>query len=233
MVLGSGPSANHFYCRAAPPSPAARPPSASTCVRGSCRREAIRFPPTDRPATWGLADGHRRILLVATDDHCWLALAAFESGDRLWRSVKALLEDGVSVEQLCLVGLLNAIAKFAPTDSVVDGHLEIARQLQVNARELSHPAGGATVAITNATFQDLLLPTEVGSGAADGASSDRLRDFAPQITRGNVVLVVGSANDKQQVAVTRTLLAHSLDRVTTYDFAMPTAEARPSTAPSR
>lgn len=172
---------------------------------------------------------------MATDDHCWLALAAFESGDRLWRSVTALLDDGVNVEQLCLVALARALATFAPTNTVVDGHLNVARQLLENARELPHPATGLLVAITNWSFQNLLLPTATAasSAASDGPSSDRLRDFDLQITRGNLVLVVRSATAKQQVTVTRLLLAHSLDRVTTYDFAMPNAGTRPSATAHR
>lgn len=153
-------------------------------------------------------------------DQYRLAVAVFDDPQGLWRAVRALMSDGVLLEQLCLAAVDTTMARLDhPARGGGDGHLASALLSQV--QDWPGEIGRPSIVATSGPLLDALRQVRDGwpDASADGhAVSHHRPELADHVLVNNVTLVVRSHTPAQQSQTTRTLLSHSSHRVKTFEF---------------
>lgn len=149
-----------------------------------------------------------------------LAVTAFADPSRLWRTVSAVLDAGVPVDDLCICGLACLMARFAPTASMTDGHLERLILVHRQAREWSGSFGNGGIAATSEPVLELALQAQAADGRTFSPAQAPLKassDLENNVRRNLITLIVRSSDAQQKVLATRSLLAHAQNPVVTYE----------------
>ncbi len=153
-----------------------------------------------------------------------LAVTVFERPASLSATVLALLQDGVKLEQFCLVALATTMGRVKrlarTTKSERPGLATLTEKL------VDWPGAGIDRRIV-ATSNPLIaaLPHVLGAGqivtSHIHSPGDDGSAFSEHIRKGAIALIVGSKTPAQQASTTRLLLAQSAHGVKTYEFQMP------------
>lgn len=146
-----------------------------------------------------------------------LAIGVFDDPDNLWRTVRALMDDGFSLEQFCLVGLASTVADIGRTGYAPAFQPGLFSQVE------AWPGTGdghAIVATSGPLLNSLLSPQAPGtdSGNQSRMFTEHTSEILVQVLKGTIVLVIRSLTPAQQRSSTRTLLDQSSHSVKTYDF---------------
>lgn len=166
-------------------------------------------------------------MMPQISDHYRLAVTHFDDREPLWKSVVAIIEAGLRFEQLCLIALASAVARFAPFAFAVGDQLERSVIVFNEMHEWTCPMDGQGVVTTSEPICKLVLSTSIESSSDRRAPSSPQFDILNQVRQGYIALIVASCDPKQQLMVTRTLLAISSHQVTTYEFRAPEQRERP------
>jgi hypothetical protein len=163
--------------------------------------------------------------MVAAADHRRLAITSFEERHALERTLEALHSAGLSAQQVCLIGEARAIADLVARETVRPRGGDVVALLFASPDGWTTFCDSPRVAATTAPVLDALLDG-LGAGPSGGwtfASERSAADGIGPDHHGEIALVVRARDPQQHVLVTRTLLANSLHKVTTYDYAVPAA----------
>ncbi len=163
-------------------------------------------------------------------DHFRLALTAFDDVKVVMPTIVELIGAGLGLEQFCLIGPADVMANFAAADAGFDGHLDHAANLHEAVEPWPGSADGSPIVATSGPVLEAILRSSAGADPISqvGITTKQILDLERQMRAGSVVLVVKSLDHKQQRLATRTLLAKSEQRVTTYGFLLPKLRDRPS-----
>ncbi len=165
--------------------------------------------------------------MSATIEQIRIAITVFDDPERLWGAVLALLRNGLSSTQLCLLaresslaGACNAYLQNSPKEDrqhvaalcerVEDLPCERRERIVATGRSLLVSLLGTRASCDNHAPVALIL-------------SHDTTDLDNEIEQGLVALIAKSSDPRQQSIVTRTLLNRSVHRVTTCEFAAKTA----------
>lgn len=164
--------------------------------------------------------------LARDGDQCRLAITTFDEAAVLWRTVSALLQAGLQIDQLCLVALESTMASIEPIERTFDGRVE---QVAALCRQVSDWRGffdSQSVVATSGQLRSVLQSQRSDGQLANqiGGTSAHLSDFVDQIKNGSIALAVRSSDAQQHISVTRTLLAKSTHKVTTFSFMLSSRE---------
>jgi hypothetical protein len=157
-------------------------------------------------------------------DRVRLAITAFDEPERLWQTLNDLLGRGIDPGQMCLMGrprVLKAACKIK-AGLVPPAKLNRLAGLCAATQEFSLPAlwGGGAFVASSGPLLDLLLQERSGSPFVKSSSEDDRRVLDDLAHADDVILVVQSRAPRQQLVATRAMLAGSLRRVTTHEYAM-------------
>ncbi len=180
---------------------------------------------TDRP------DDGARPVMITRNAPCWLAISAFDTAEGLWRIVVELVDSGLQTGQLCLIAVPAAMTALRQSDDGTGRTQAILAQLAEDVVEWLGFCDGQSVLATRgpllAMLRSEVVRTNHAHVSAQADSSGKLSDFKDQIESGSVALAVASSSPAQHAAVTRSLLASSVHRVTTYAFNSSPADPTP------
>ena len=161
-----------------------------------------------------------------------LAIGVFDSLSSLWRTVLALMDDGLLPEQFCLLATAAKAAEVGRPAGIGDDISESDRYRvsTLYERVETWPGSGNShrIVATAGPLVDSLLIAQRAGGALKnvGVSAEHMSEMLKQVQHGGLVLVINSLSPAQQRLSTRALLAQSPHSVKTYDFAVPTDQAQ-------
>ena len=155
-----------------------------------------------------------------------LAITIFDDLERLWTTVLALLRNGLTVEQICLMAADTTMQKVRPPETIDADEADRNRLSGLCETVESWPGAidGHLVVATSGPLLDTLRATRTFEATAETKPrvfTSRGENLLEPVANGATVLVVRSLEAKQQSLVTRTLLSSSVHRVTTHDFSAP------------
>lgn len=159
--------------------------------------------------------------MIATTERVRLAITAL-GDERLCNAVEALVEAGLTREQICVIARKCELARACHRSQE---HSNGAKSLAwlCDSLETWHPTTGKVMQATSGPVLQLLrqLAGEEKAGAGVAVKGPLDLDLDSHLAHGRAVIVVRSAEPKQQLVSARTLLTHSRHRVSTYELTVP------------
>ena len=162
--------------------------------------------------------------MAAPAQQCRLAIGVFDEPEWLWRSLLALLGEGLRPDQCCLVGRAASLARIPPSDSTVEADRRRLATLYRNVAAVPGLNDGCGVSATAGPVLDCWRSLDSAQREIKSAlriSTTHDAELLAQIERGAVALVVRSFSPGQQSTVARALLQQSSHGVKTYEVASP------------
>lgn len=162
--------------------------------------------------------------MIMSIDRVRLAITAFDEPERLWQTLNDLLKQGIGPEQMCLVARPEALKAVSQVKATILPPAQMARLagLCSSTRSVPMPAArnGKPLEASCGPLLDLLLQDPLRSPLSVVQSEEDRKLFDEFAHENDVVLVVLSNQPRQQLAATRAMLAGSLRRVTTHEYAI-------------
>ena len=161
-----------------------------------------------------------------------LAIGVFDSPTSLWRTVLALMDDGLMPEQFCLLTTERTASEVGRPASISEdiGDADRDRVSRLYEQVETWPGSGNShrIIATSGPLLDSLLNVQMSDAASKnaGISGEHMAEMLKQVRRGGLVLVIRSLSPAQQRLSTRALLDQSPHSVKTYDFTVPADRAQ-------
>ena len=166
-------------------------------------------------------------------DQIRLAIGVFDTLFSLWRTVEGLIDDGLLLEQFCLVATAATAAEISrpadPGDPISDDVRQRVSNLCSQVETWPGTDDGHRVVATSGPLLDSLLRAQVTGLASTfpvGISAEHTTEMLKQVQNGALALIIRSLTPAQQRISTCALLDQSPHSVKTYDFAVPADQAR-------
>lgn len=158
-----------------------------------------------------------------------LAVTTFEQPETLWLTICRLLGQGLRCEQMCVLGRASAMALLRREKPGGHCSLGAAATSRLSPATLfddvapcSELSDGEVVLATSGPVLELLSEHLSASGATRALLLDNgCQGGAGPLCDGMLTLVVWSCEASQQRIATRALLSSSLNRVRTFELALP------------
>ena len=161
-----------------------------------------------------------------------LAIGVFDSPSSLWRTVLALMDDGLMPEQFCLLTTAPTAAEISPPAGI-DKDISDADRYRVSRlyeQVETWPESGNSrrIVATSGPLLNSLLKVQMADAASKnpGVSGEHMSEMLKQVRHGGLLLVIRSLSPAQQRLSTRALLDQSPHSVKTYDFAVSADQAQ-------
>ncbi len=163
-------------------------------------------------------------------DQFRLAVTVIDTEEALLPILGELLNLGLESAQIGLMARATTLSGLVASTPAPDGVLGRIARLFDTWQDVPGAEPGLRALTTSVPLFRLLQQAWItGLGTRSGSSSKSKpeQDITAHIANGGIALVVSAKDTKQQLLVTRQLLARSARRVTTFEFRLPGSDVEP------
>lgn len=161
--------------------------------------------------------------MVITGDKLRLAVGIFYEPPRLSRAIAELFAEGISAQDMCVVGMPSAFAAARKSEAAGDGEQVAGVLAAFQLHNLGNLIDGYQLSASSGALLRTLLKHAKWSKGDQRLNTNWLwpelcARLTDHIRQGALVLIVGTPTFSSQHQCSRTLLRHSAHTVQTHEF---------------